>query len=138
VPRARPPTRCDWPEREIGLAGRQDFFEGPLQQSTAPTEPVVPVAEGGDPVLPGEHRLCLPRLRKAEIVEAEFTWNVRLMVSGVQRSGARHVRPLGESGTPPEVVLRNRVELREIERDDAHRAAVGGLLRAFVARSDHS
>jgi excinuclease ABC subunit A len=41
-----------------------------------------------------------------------------LIVSLELRSGSRHRRPLGESLAPPQVVLRNRMELRQVERNE--------------------
>ena len=101
-------------EGEIGLAGRQHFFERPLQQSAA-VEPVVVVDEAVDAVLPGQVGLCGPHLGHPQVVVAELARNMGLIVPRKQGAALGHVVPLGEALAPPLVVLGNGVVLGKIE-----------------------
>ena len=117
VPAARPVlVRPAHAERKIGLAGLQHFVERPLEQPPA-VEPVVVVAKAVDAVFAREIRLRDPRLRNAQVVEPEIGGKMRLIVALELRLRANDVAPFGEALAPPGVVLRNRVELRKIERD---------------------
>jgi len=80
-------------------------------------------------VLAGERRLCSARFRHTEIVEAEIGRQVRLVVAGEERTGASDAAPFGESVAPPRVVFGDRMELREVERDQ-----MGVELRHIGAR----
>lgn len=79
------------------------------------------VAEGADAVLGSKGRLRLAGLWEAEIIEAEVRREVRLIVAGEQRPAANDLRPLGETLAPPLIVLRDRVELGQVERYDLRR-----------------
>src|SRR5262249_39876632 len=103
-------------ERKIGLAGRQHFVEGSLEQTLA-MEPIMPVTKALDTVFSGQLRLGRPDLREAEVVEAQVRRQVRLVMSAKQGPRPRHVGPLREAFPPPLVVLRNGMELRQIKRD---------------------
>jgi len=86
-------------------------------------EPVVVVTKGRDAVRPRELRLREAYLRGAQVAEAQISWKVRLIVPTEQRTRFGDVGPLGESSSPPRVVFRNRVELREVKRDGARGGA---------------
>ena len=101
-------------EGEVRFATRQDFEEWPLEQSLA-REPVVPIAESLDPGMARQFRLYGPRIRQSQIIEPQIPWNPRLVVPAEEWSRSRDIRPFGEPGSPPLVVLRDRMELRKIE-----------------------
>src|SRR5713101_3202422 len=130
-------------ERKLRTARLEDLVKGAIQE--APTiEPVVIVAEARDPMGPGQVRLGLPCLRDAQIVEAEIRRQMRLVVSLEERLGLDDVSPLREARAPPLVVLGDRVILRQVERQRAHRPArasglSGGLIRhARIRRTSNS
>src|SRR5581483_5335458 len=91
-----------------------------LVQKTRAAEPVHVVAEAVHAVLAGERRLPRAHARVGEVVIAELARKLRLLVPREVGLRAAHVRPFGEAFAPPAVVLRNAMELREIEGDDAH------------------
>jgi len=70
-------------------------------------------------VLGGEGTLLLADLVKPQVVEAELGGQPRLVVAVIHGAGGGDVRPLREPLAPPTVVLGNRVELAEIEGDEA-------------------
>ena len=100
-----------------GLAGLEHLLEGSTQHSAA-AEPVVVVQETRDPVLPCELRLEVPGLGDPQVVEAEFSRQVRLSMPRVEGFALGHDTPLGETAAVPRVVLRDVVELRKIEGKD--------------------
>src|SRR5262245_6908998 len=102
-------------ERKIRPAGSEDLFERALEQPSSISEPVVVGASAFDAVLTREPRLRLAGLRLSQVVEAEVGRDVRLIVTAKQRARLRGVRPFRETRTPPFVVLRDRMKLREIE-----------------------
>ena len=85
-------------------------------------EPVVPVTERLDAVLPSQIRLRLPRLGHSKIVETQISRELGLVVTGKERSRRRDVGPLGEPPSPPGIVFRDGMELGQIERHNPHRA----------------
>ena len=76
----------------------------------------------------------MPGLGQPQVVEAEVGGQRRLVVPAEERSGRADVGPLGEAGAPPLVVLRDRMELRQVEGDRARRLA---RRAARVGRSAH-
>ena len=70
--------------------------------------------------------LRLPRFRHPEVVVAEVGRQVRLIVAGKERPGLADVRPLGETLAPPDVIFRNRMKLRQIERHQPGTAIAHG------------
>ena len=60
----------------------------------------------------GQVGLTLPGLGYPEIVEAQLAGQMGLMVTGKERLGPGHHRPLGEPGTVPGVIVGHLVELR--------------------------
>ena len=101
-------------EREVRRTRGQHLVEGPLEQPL-PVEPVVVVDESRHPVGRGQVRLRLADLGEAEVVVAEITGDVGLVVPRVERPGPVDTRPLGEPLAPPLVVLGDGVELRQVE-----------------------
>ena len=75
------------------------------------------------PCARGELGLRRANLRHAQVVEAERRPVDGLLVPGKLGTGPGHVRPLREPLAPPRVILGNRMELRQVERDDARRSA---------------
>ena len=75
------------------------------------------VAEAVDARITRKLRLPLSRFRKPKVIEAEIRRDVWLIVVWEERPGARHVAPFRKPFAPPLVVLRNRMELRQVERD---------------------
>ncbi len=83
-------------------------------------EPVVVVAETADTGLASQLDLAALHLLETEIVEAELARKARLIVTVEQGLRLARVRPLGEALAPETIVLRGRVELRQIEGDQAN------------------
>jgi hypothetical protein len=81
------------------------------------TEPVVVVAEAVDAILSGESGLRFAHLWDAQVVEAEISRQMGLVMSAIEGLGAYDVSPLGKSLAPKLVVLRYGMKLWEIERD---------------------
>ena len=113
---------------------RKNFVEWTLEQAMS-AEPVVVVAEAVDAVTSRERCLLGARLRHPQVVEAQIRGQARLFVAGELRSRARDVAPLGEALAPPGVVLRDRIELRQVERDQLRRGHGG---RRHGARRDRA
>src|SRR5262245_18840819 len=109
-------------ERKVGLAGFQNFLKWTLQQAAA-VEPVVVIAEAVDSVFAGQVGLSLPRLWQSQVVEAQIGRQVRLVVPPKLRLAAGDVRPLGEAAYPPPIVLRDRVVLGKVKRDQSYGVA---------------
>src|SRR5204863_6098762 len=80
-------------------------------------EPVVVVAEAMDPVRARQSRLVVAGLPAPQVVEAQIGGKMRLMVARKDRSATHHVGPLRETRAPPPIVLGDRMELRQIERE---------------------
>ncbi len=132
VPATRPVlVRPAHAEREIGRPARDHLLERTLEQALA-VEPVEVVAEPVHAVCLRECGLRVRDARVGEVVVAERARRPGLLVAGEQRLRPAHVRPLGEAFAPPEVVLRDPVELRQVERDRADRPV------AVVAAGRHA
>jgi hypothetical protein len=74
----------------------------------------MPIAKALKAILPGHLSLGRSRFRYSQVIEAQICWYAWLVVSVKQWSGLGHMGPLSESGTPPLLIFRDRVELREI------------------------
>jgi hypothetical protein len=105
-------------EREVGGTRAQYFIKRSIEQAAA-AKPIVVIAESVDAVRPGKISLRLPNFRHAQITEPKIRRELWLIVAPEERSRFRYVGPLGKSGSPPGVVLWNRVKLRKVERDRA-------------------
>src|ERR1700722_1670562 len=123
VPDTRPglvrPRDTKW---KIRSARRKYLVEWTLEQSPS-REPVVPVAEPRDSMTLREIGLCFSHLPNPQIVEAELPGQMWLHVPTEKWTSPCHIRPLGETLSPPPVVLRYRMELWEVVRNDFHVAA---------------
>jgi hypothetical protein len=96
----------------VRLSSGQDFVEHTLENSASPAEPTVPIAETFDAGRSGYLGLALPGLGKSEVIKAETGRQPGLFVAFVKRPRFRDVSPFREPGTPPCIVLWNRMELR--------------------------
>src|SRR6266542_4328918 len=105
-------------EGKIRFTRSEYFVEWPLEHPLSVTEPIVPIAEPFNAVFSGHRGLRYPSLGHPQIVVAEVRRNVRLIVPSIQRLRLGHVRPFGEPSAPPQVVLRDRMKLRQIECDE--------------------
>src|SRR6187397_1115549 len=84
----------------------------------------MPIAKCRHAVETGEIRLRRSHFGKPQILEAEIGRQQRLTMASEQWASFRDVGPLRKAWPPEVVVLSNRVELRQIERDDlVHRGA---------------
>ena len=99
-------------KRIVRLSSGQDFVEDTLENSASPTEPIMPIAETFNAGCSGHVGLALPGLGKPEVIKAEIGRQPGLFVAFVKRPCFRDVSPLREPGTPPCIVLWNRIELR--------------------------
>ena len=102
-------------ERKIGFAAGQHLVEGTFQQPLAVAEPVMPVDEALDAVFAGHIRLRLARLGDPQVVIPQIGRNSGLIVISEIPPGLTHVRPFGKTLSPPQVVLRDGVKLRQIQ-----------------------
>ena len=105
---------CD-AERELGFTTGNYLGERSLKQ-LATAKPIVPVDESGYSVGSREISLMGTHFWHPKVVKPEIRWQMRLWMATKQRFGSSDVGPLGEPGTPPFVILGNRVELRQVER----------------------
>ena len=104
------------------------FRDRRLEQPLA-AEPVEVEAEPAEPVQLGELGLPLHHAFVGEqIVVAEFSRFVGLIVTFELRRRRAHFGPLGEARAPPVVVLRDRMKLRQVKRDRARRQQQDQLL----------
>ena len=111
IPATRPVfVRPATAEGEVGPPAREKRVERALEHTSA-AEPVVVEAKPVDPVPARELRLALETLGIAEIVETELGGELRLVVPLEPGPCSGDVRPVGEPLAPPEIVLRDRVEL---------------------------
>ena len=78
-------------------------------------EPVVVHDESVDSVLRRQSRLAAHHLRIRQVVAAQLPRLDRLRVPVVEGAGAVDVLPVGEPCSPPGVVLRDLMELRQVE-----------------------
>ena len=106
--------------RQNGKSGSPlpDHLGHDLVEHAPAREPVVPVTERGHAVRARELGLRYADRRNPQVVEPEIGGEERLAVAAVQGPRRGHVGPFGESRSPELVVLRDRVELRQVERDD--------------------
>ena len=96
-------------------------------QDAAALEPVVVIAEAVDAVAAGQFELRIGGVGQAQVVVAQAGGPARLQVAFKQGFCGCDVGPFGEAFTPPFVVFRNRMELRQVERHHAR------LVGAFMA-----
>src|SRR5438045_939749 len=78
--------------------------------------------------------LRLQRLHRRGVVETEVGGQPGLNVADVLRKRLGDIGPLREPLSPPQVVLRNRMKLRQVESDEAHRVALRLRHRQCAAR----
>ena len=75
----------------------------------------MPVDEALDAVFAGHIRLRLARLGDPQVVIPQIGRNSGLIVISEIPPGLTHVRPFGKTLSPPQVVLRDGVKLRQIQ-----------------------
>src|SRR5262249_52478095 len=119
-------------KRKSWFPGPQHFVEGPLQEPFA-GKPVVPVAKSLDAVRSRHLGLRGSRLRNSQIVEPEISGEMGLVVAGEERFRLGNISPFGEPRSPPKVILRNRMELREVECNDSSLRSRHGRRRLTTA-----
>lgn len=76
--------------------------------------------ESINPIFACQSGLAIQHLGQAKIIETQLTGEVGLVMTAELRPGFADVRPLGKALAPPEIVLTNGMELREIIRDEAN------------------
>ena len=119
--------------REIGSAAAKHGVERALEQAAA-VEPVMVVAEAADAVFSCERRLRRSGSgsagRSSRGQRGTCGWTV------AEKCGRAldDVRPFGETLAPPGIVLRNGMELREVESDQSHVGTGSGELQGPRAR----
>ena len=90
-------------------------------QQTMSCKPVEVEAEAADPVALGDFHLAVLNLDVPKIVVAHVDGHPWLVMAGELRRCRANVGPLGEPFPPPLVILRDCMELGQIERDQSHR-----------------
>jgi hypothetical protein len=98
-------------------------------------KPVVIIAKASDSVLPRQFGLRFARFRNTKIVKTEIGWQMRLVMTAKKRTCLRYVRPLGKSLTPPRVVFRDRMKLRQIKGDRAYRFIAHLLIGLLLTKT---
>src|SRR5258707_4345321 len=76
----------------------------------------MPVAKALDTMLSCQVCLGRPDFGNTEVVKAQVCGNRRLTMSAEHGARFGHVGPFSKPLTPPSIVFRNRVVLREIKR----------------------
>ena len=134
VPAAGPVlVRPHQAEREIDAAVGEEGFQRPVQQAVA-VEPVEIEDEARQAGPLRQVDLAAQHVGAFQPVMAEVAGDPGLIMAGEARQGALQVGPLGKAPAPPGIVLRHRVELRQVIgpapwRAAAHPAAVAGIPR---------
>src|SRR6266545_7914599 len=105
-------------EGKLWLSRLEHLGEGALED-LSPREPIVPIAEGLDAVSLRHFRLGCSCFRQTEVVEPEVGGHVRLVVPTEHRQRLAHISPLRKTSSPPFVILWNRMELGQVERNHA-------------------
>ena len=85
-----------------------------MQQLLAVAKPIVIIAESLQSSLAGQLCLLLANFRQSQVLETQVGRQVGLIVPAEQGTGFHNVVPLGKSPTPPFVILRDGVILRQI------------------------
>lgn len=101
-------------EGEIWLSRFQYFIKRPFQQSLS-VEPIMIVAKPVDTIRLRQPCLRLANFRQAEIIKPEIRGQMWLIMTPEQRFCRNYIPPFCESFTPPSIILRNRMELRQVE-----------------------
>src|SRR5690625_2988171 len=105
-------------EREIGLSRLKNLLKRLFQKHPALAKPVVPVTECGDPMLVCQGCLTDSDLRIQKIIISQLTRFNRLLVPITEWTGFFNVGPLGKPFSPPAVICRDFMILRQIECDN--------------------
>ena len=117
VPAAGPVLVCPADtEGKIGPAGFQNPPDWQVEEHL-PCKPIVIETESENAV--GARKTCLffEHLCLAQIVIAKTCRDARLIVSWELRSAPSHICPFREAGSPPRVVLRDGMKLRQVKGD---------------------
>ena len=101
-------------ERKIRLSAFKHLIERTFQQLFSVAEPVMVIAETLYSCLACQLSLLLTGLRQTQVIESQIGRNPGLDMAAEQRLGLGYVCPFGESGSPPEVILRYGMELGKI------------------------
>src|SRR5690625_9849 len=119
VPNSRPRFICPThTERESGLSGLKDLLKRFLQQHPAVSKPVVPVTECSNSVFFCQGCLTDSDLRIQKIIISQLTRFNRLLMPIKQWTGFFNVGPLGKPFSPPAVIFRDFMILRQVECDN--------------------
>ena len=118
VPGACPVLVCPYQgEREIDFGRIQQVLDRAFEDALS-IERIIVEAESMDARCFGQFGLPPHDIDIAKVVEAEIAGHPRLIVTDETRLPAHEIAPLGEAATPPSVIFRDRVELREIISED--------------------
>ena len=102
-------------EREIRLAGLENFPERAVQFPHTVPEPVVIIAEAFYAIFSGKVCLRFPRFRKTQIVITEFSRDMGEIMPGIAFFRFPEIGPLGKTCAIPEIVAGSRIILRQIK-----------------------
>ncbi len=103
-------------KRHVALGIGEHVIERRVQESTA-REPVIMITKTVDAVSLGQFNLLTARLAQTKVVESKIGWQMGLRMAGEKRRGLGDVGPFGKSPSPPFVVFRNGMKLRQVKRD---------------------
>jgi hypothetical protein len=85
-------------------------FKKPL-----PVKPIMIIAKSMYAIFPGQFCLSDSRLLKPQIIKTEIGGYMGLIMPREKRLSFCHIPPFSKALSPPRIILRNRVVLREVE-----------------------
>ena len=103
-------------ERKVWFPRCHNLGQGAFKKLLSITKPVMPVTESFNAIGPGKRGLSFSRFGKTKVIKPEVCRDPRLFVPPEKWFGSGHIRPLGESLTPPLVILWNGMKLRQVQR----------------------
>src|SRR6185503_16710297 len=104
-------------KRKIRLPGFQHAFEGHLKDAFA-VKPVIVETETMNSISFGKFHLLFHHCRNSEVIKPQVGRQMRLIMTFVIRLCLCNVCPFSESFSPPEIVFRNWMILRQVKSNE--------------------